>query len=183
MRKVVPPDHPFLALALYEWAEYRLEQGDVQQAEEALREVARMPRPAFPPGNMRPLGQALAALGWVLTRTDHAKEGEPMLREGLKFCRQGFGEGHWAIAEAQSRLGGCLAALGQYGEAEKLLLESYKHLESAARTPPPRFIQAAERIVQLYKSWGKPDKAAEWRAKLPAPPGGAQSAVGPRKDK
>jgi hypothetical protein len=22
-------------------------------------------------------------------------------------------------------------------------------------------------IVQLYEAWGKPDKAAEWRAKLP----------------
>jgi hypothetical protein len=26
--------------------------------------------------------------------------------------------------------------------------------------------QAGERIVQLYESWGKPEKAAQWRVKL-----------------
>jgi hypothetical protein len=26
-----------------------------------------------------------------------------------------------------------------------------------------------QRVVKLYETWGKPDKAAEWRAKLPKP--------------
>jgi hypothetical protein len=26
--------------------------------------------------------------------------------------------------------------------------------------------QAAERVISLYDSWGKKDKAAEWKAKL-----------------
>jgi hypothetical protein len=32
--------------------------------------------------------------------------------------------------------------------------------------------QAGERIVQLYQSWGKPEKAAEWGAKLRLPGNG-----------
>ena len=41
-----------------------------------------------------------------------------------------------------------------------------------ARIPAParpRLAEAAERVVKLYEAWGKPDKAAEWRAKLAKP--------------
>lgn len=34
----------------------------------------------------------------------------------------------------------------------------------------PRLTEALERLVQLYDAWGKPDQAAEWRAKLPKKP-------------
>ena len=73
-------------------------------------------------------------------------------------------------ADAQSRLGGCLVALGRLGEAEKLLLSSYQTLHDVRGTPPQRRVEAAERIVKLYETWGKPDKAAEWKAKRPALP-------------
>jgi hypothetical protein len=46
-----------------------------------------------------------------------------------------------------------------------------------AKIPPPplpRLTEATERVVQLYKAWGKPDKAAEWRAKLAKPAGEAK---------
>ena len=31
-----------------------------------------------------------------------------------------------------------------------------------------RLPEAAERAVRLYEAWGKPEKAAEWKAKLEA---------------
>jgi hypothetical protein len=71
----------------------------------------------------------------------------------------------WVPADAASRLGGCLTALRQFQEAETLLLSSYLTLGSAPATPPPRRVDALERIVKLYETWGKPDKAAAWRAK------------------
>jgi hypothetical protein len=33
----------------------------------------------------------------------------------------------------------------------------------------PRLLDAAERVVRLYEAWGKPDKAAEWKAKVGLP--------------
>ena len=33
----------------------------------------------------------------------------------------------------------------------------------------PRLTDAAERVVKLYEAWGKPEKAAEWRARLAKP--------------
>jgi len=167
-RKVLSSEHPFVALALYEWAEHLLDQGELPQAEEALREVSRIPRQNFPPGNLRPLGESLAALGWVLTKQGRAQEGEPFLQEGLEICRKYLPEKHWATAEAKNRLGGCLAALGQFADAEKLLVTSYHALEIAPGVPPPRSRQALERVIELDESSGQADKAAEWRTKRQA---------------
>ena len=78
---------------------------------------------------------------------------------------------------------------GRFAEAEPLLLKGYDGM-----SPPPavedRKREALQRIVDLYDAWGKPDKAAEWRAKLPTeqdavasdPPAGEKQDVGPSGD-
>jgi len=54
------------------------------------------------------------------------------------------------------------------GFREKLLLEAVEE------SPRPKFgannphtQQSLSNLIALYESWGKPEKAAEWRAKLP----------------
>ena len=45
-----------------------------------------------------------------------------------------------------------------------------KSREDKLPTAFKKFVpEAAARIVQLYEAWGKPEKAAEWRAKLQLP--------------
>jgi serine/threonine protein kinase len=177
-RRKVVPSTPYHAESLYAWAEHLLEEGDAGQAEAALREGLAIQRQVLPPKH-RDIGQTLAALGWALTRQGRAKDGEPFLREGVDLCRTGYPLGHWvtadadtgldwAAATAESRLGGCLTAQERRAEAEKLLLGSYPTLEAARGTPPYLRVDALERIVQLYETWGKADKAAEWRQKLDA---------------
>jgi hypothetical protein len=100
-----------------------------------------------------------------MTKQSQAKQGEPFLRQGLDICRKAMPEGHWATANIETLLGGCLTGLGQYQKAEPLLLNSYKGLEAAPGAPPVRRTQALDRIVELYEAWGKPDKVAEWRGK------------------
>jgi hypothetical protein len=84
--------------------------------------------------------------------------------------------------------------LGQYEKAEPFLLTGYEGLKAAAGDPPVtdsrpirctlpcpglhaapgapplKVQQALDGIVQLYEAWGKPDKAAAWRAKQSTPP-------------
>jgi hypothetical protein len=129
------------------------------------------------------------ALGWAVTKNGRAAEGEPLLREGLDICRRALPKGDWFTADAESLLGGCLTAQERYGEAEPLVLGGYKGLVDATGDPPVtdswathciltlhaipgapplRTRQALDRIIQLYEAWGKPDKAAEWRAKRTA---------------
>jgi tetratricopeptide (TPR) repeat protein len=181
-RKTLPQEHPGLAFALYSWAEHLLVEGDLQQAEATLEEAIGIERAALPAGH-RALGQALAAQGWLQARSGRAQQGEPLLREGLGICRRAFPAKHWVPADAASRLGGCLTALGQFTEAEALLLSGYQTLQSTPGTPPPRKLQAAERIVKLYEDWGKADKAAEWRDKVLSLPGTAVKGAETRRDK
>jgi serine/threonine protein kinase len=182
-RRKVVPFSPDLAESLYVWAEYLLEEGDMRQSDAALREALEIQRQVLPRRH-RDVGQTLAALGWALTEQGRAKDGEPLLREGLEICRTGYPFGHWitmdaqtkldwATATAESRLGGCLTALGQFAEAENLLLSSYQTLQSASGTPPHGRLKAVDRVINLYETWGKPEKASAWQSKhaMGTPPG------------
>ncbi len=60
--------------------------------------------------------------------------------------------------------GMCLVELAQYEEAEPLLLEAYRGL---LLDPALDTKDTIRYLVKLYDTWGKPEKAAEWRAKLP----------------
>ena len=63
-------------------------------------------------------------------------------------------------------LGEALSGQGKHAEAEPLLLEGF---EKMAPPDPLAFrkSEALDRIVTLYESWKKPEKAAEWRARRP----------------
>ncbi len=71
------------------------------------------------------------------------------------------------LSEADSLLGACLTFDGQYEEAEPLLLQAYKdHGDDEKEKGKTR-----GRLVKLYEAWGKPEQAAEWRAKAKPPAG------------
>jgi hypothetical protein len=94
---------------------------------------------------------------------------EPLLREGLEISRKGLPPGHWQTAVAESVLGRCLISLKRYDEAEPLLVESYPIIKSNFGDRDRLTQRALSRIIDLYEAWGKPDKAAEYRAMLPKP--------------
>jgi tetratricopeptide (TPR) repeat protein len=164
-RQALPPDHPDLAETLYRCGEYLLEVGQAPEAKTLLEEALRIQREALPPQHPA-IGQSLVALGWARTGAGNPAEGERSLREGLDIVSKALPENHWFRADAQGRLGDCLTTLKRFDEAEPLLLGSYKKLQAAPGTPPPQRIQAVDRLVQLYRAWGRPEKAAQWRQKL-----------------
>lgn len=62
----------------------------------------------------------------------------------------------------------------QYVDAEPLLVQGYKRMKQREAKIPKnakvRLTEAAERLVQFYDEWGKPDEAAKWRNELEALP-------------
>jgi hypothetical protein len=64
----------------------------------------------------------------------------------------------WFRYNSMSQLGEALLGQGEYAEIERLLLEGHEKMR-----PPAgyafRKTQALARIVKLYESWGKQDKA------------------------
>jgi hypothetical protein len=76
----------------------------------------------------------------------------------------------WTTFQTKSALGGALADLQRYDEAERLLLQGYEGMKQRdakiPKTGKGRLAEAAERLVQLYEAWGKPEQAEQWRAKI-----------------
>jgi hypothetical protein len=101
---------------------------------------------------------------------------EPLLRDGLRIRllaptlvpnrRRILPEDDWSVAATRSLLGAALTALARYDEAETVLLEAIRDLD--ATTPPPRrdLDATIARLVDLYRAWGRPDKAAQYQARL-----------------
>jgi hypothetical protein len=52
----------------------------------------------------------------------------------------------------------------RWSEAEPLLREAV-----AIRAKAGPDLEAAERVVHLYEGWGRPEKAAAWKARLGMP--------------
>jgi len=75
---------------------------------------------------------------------------------------------HWLTNRARSELGSALAAMGAFDEAEPLLLDSFRALQSQRESIPHVagancLEDARQRLIDLYVAWSKPDEAATWR--------------------
>lgn len=66
---------------------------------------------------------------------------------------------------AQGVLGACLTRLGRYDEAEPLMLGSYEQLQSQRGDADPYTRDALNNLIRFYERWGKPDRAAHFRAR------------------
>jgi serine/threonine protein kinase/tetratricopeptide (TPR) repeat protein len=108
-------------------------------------------------------------LGRVQLREHKYVQAESTLRDVLNEYERVSPES-WERYNCQSLLGGSLQGQKKYGEAEPLLLSGYRGVMQRQAAVPLQdrrvFSETGERIVQLYKMWGKPQKAAEWRERL-----------------
>ena len=91
-------------------------------------------------------------------------QAEPLLRQLLNSQQKKSPDG-WHQYETQSLLGASIAGQLRFTEAEPLLEAGYEGLLQR-QSGTPAVEQAGERIVQLYISWGKSEKAAQWRERL-----------------
>lgn len=110
----------------------------------------------------------------ALIQAGDAAAAEPLIRKGLQNAQDRFPPDHPAIAPIKGILGEGLIALKQYDEAELLLIDSHRIRTVKHAVGNPRRLESIRRIVLLYESWGKPEKAAEYRALLEEAKGGDQ---------
>ena len=110
---------------------------------------------------------ALDDHGLALVRLKAWSEAEAALSESLAIRKAKEPNG-WLTFNTQSMRGAALLGQGQYNEAEPLLLDGYQGLKqregTISWTNKSRVMtEAAERLVQLYDAWDRPDEAAKWR--------------------
>jgi tetratricopeptide (TPR) repeat protein len=56
---------------------------------------------------------------------------------------------------------------GDYDKAEPLLVELLESSQHVLSEGHPHTAAAMNELIKLYEAWGKPQKAEEWRSKLP----------------
>ena len=103
--------------------------------------------------------------GVALSRGGRPAEAEPLLQQGHEMYRGLYPAESWWIPYTMGLWGMSILRQGRYEEAEPLLVDAYESMNP----PPvaaPRKPQALLHIVELYEAWGKPEKAAQWQAKL-----------------
>ncbi len=108
----------------------------------------------------------MTLLGRVLCALDRAEEAEPLVRTALAIRSRYYPTGNWKAAKCSSILGEALTQLGRFEEAEPFLLESVETIAADRGEHHHRTAQAVERIARLFESWGRPESAAPWRARL-----------------
>ncbi len=160
--------HPKIATALNNLARVLLALGHTGEAEEKLRKALAIRRDRLGDDHVsvattrRNLAEALLARGDV----DGAEElVEDALATFLALKPQDDG----LVAAARNVLGACWTARGRYGEAEPVLLESYRILSDDAGESAIYTRVASRHIVALYEAWGRLEEAAKYRN--PKPPG------------
>jgi tetratricopeptide (TPR) repeat protein len=158
--------HPTGATILVNLGYFFREKGLNEAAISVVQEALRVRRKALADGHPD-IASALALLGGLELDVGRPERAQLCLRECVAIRRRALGAEHWLVADAESRLGECLCRLQDYDDAEALLVESYWILR-ASGDAPPKWVQTAwQRVVKLYEARGKPEQAAEWRAKLP----------------
>ena len=101
----------------------------------------------------------------ALERRERHGEAERLWRRFLEIARQRRLDDDPQTYDAESRLGACLTRLGRYEDAEGYLLRSYRAMRADIRhLTPAVHADFRTRVDALYKSWGRTDRAAAWRA-------------------
>ena len=125
------------------------------------------------------LAGTLAQAGSTLISLKAWPDAEPILRECLAI-RMAKEPDDWRTFNTKSMLGEALLGQKRYDEAEPLLADALDGLTKRAAVIPPqgkvRFVEAADRVISLYESWGKHDEAARWRVRLGITPSDAMPA-------
>ena len=114
---------------------------------------------------------ALHGLATVYSGLGRYEEAENLFISAIRIEQQVLGEGHPFTLRTRAALAGTYVEQSRFAEAEEQLLLAVRslHVEQAGRrvalivTGSGVTIDFAQRLVDLYEAWGKPDKATEWR--------------------
>ncbi len=94
------------------------------------------------------------------------EEAEKLLTESLERLRRVQGREHKRTIQIMMHLGWVYTEQQRYNEAETLLLDAFELSYRVLGPLDDNTIGSIGKIVDLYETWNKPEKANQWRAKL-----------------
>ncbi|UCE61337.1 MAG: serine/threonine protein kinase [Phycisphaerales bacterium] len=165
-RRVLGDEHPQTLGFMNNLATLYCDLGRYEEAEPLYTRALELRRRVLGERHRATLA-SLSGLGRLYESQEQYEKADPLYAAAVAGARSSTPGGHWHLGVHLSRYGRMATKLERYGEAEDALFESYGVLESALGAENERTIETVQYIVDLYEGWGKPDKAAEWRQKLP----------------
>jgi non-specific serine/threonine protein kinase/serine/threonine-protein kinase len=166
-RKLFGESHPEVAANLHNLGLVARDRGDYVAANAYFEQTVTMDRSHFGTDNIQ-VARGLNNWAESLRLGGEPGRAEALLRESLAIHRKTLPAGNWQIAMTETLLALSLVDQRRFGEAEPLLLAAYPAVERELGAGDRRLDTVAERTVRLYESWGKSEKAREWRAKRQA---------------
>jgi tetratricopeptide (TPR) repeat protein len=161
-RTVLGPDHPDVGGGAASLAYWLIDAKQYDEAGELIEESLRIRRKSL--GERHPqVASTLTVKAMLMLAQRRYDDARDLAREAEAVLRDAsVPDDQWQVAAARSVEGAALAKLGQYAEAEKLLLASRAPLAQAPIADLES--KTRRRLEDLYVAWGKPEKAEELRA-------------------
>ena len=167
-RHALGEEHPQTLTMMSNLARTYLLEGRYAEAEPLFSQALRIRRRLLGPTHPD-TADVEALLSELKLREQKYGDAEPLLREALNALQK-TRPGDWRTFNVESLLGAALSGQHRYAEAEPLLLSGYAGLAQRRGTIPANdryhLANAGDRIIELYRAWGRSEEAAEWRAKL-----------------
>jgi len=119
---------------------------------------------------------SLANFGSFLQRQRRYEEAITYLERSVKISRQVLPPDNPGLGFTLGWYGSCLRDVGRFTESEPALIEARGVIGRSMGEDHPIAAQMSESLFTLYEKWNKAEpgrgydaKAAEWKAKMPAP--------------
>jgi serine/threonine-protein kinase len=123
---------------------------------------------------------SLNHLACVLLAKGDPAAAEPPARESLVMRQRLLGDTHPLVALSLHDLASVLVAEHKYAAAEPLLLRSLALYRQTLGDESPAVAMTLGSLGDLYEAWGKPQKAASYRALIPPKPAATPPPAGSR---
>lgn len=174
IREVYGPDSERYCAHLWKLGQVLMRKGDEAGAEKSFREVL-----AIAERNRHPASLALRdcriLLAEMLLRRGDDAGAEPILLETLTEQDDSVPTGRWIQDQARSLMGQVLWNRGDWAGAETMMVDGANGLLAFRLAEPAARRDAVDRLVRFYEQrdaaeagHGYAEKAAVWRARVPA---------------
>ena len=160
-KRELPPDHPTIASGAAGLAYMLIGERDYAESERLIEESLDIRRRTQGDDSPQVAATLTVKANLLLARRRFA-EARKVAAQARGILEANLPKDHWQVAMAMNCEGAALAGLGQYENAESLLLSSLPKLHGS---PLPGLEKTGRaRLAALYTEWGKPEKAGQYQA-------------------
>ncbi len=167
-QKILGDEHMGTVRIMYSLAKLRTDQGDYEDANDLFDQILETGRRRLRDNHPAML-EFVNGLAVLRTKQKKYDEAESLFIEALKVRRDKLGDDHPDTLESKNDLGIVYKEQGRCEDAVPLLLEAVEGRRLKLGDTHPHTLESWHTLIELYESWNKPEKAKEWRAKLPQP--------------